>query len=1055
MWLPSSKLVTAFLLAEILLIEPPLLHAGGYDAGQQTGQDLLNRFGTPEALQQNLPQVPNYSPAARDQNLANPYYTEDPNASGNRTRLGQDVGTQAGTDQAAQTIRSRAISPFSWTFGSASSLVAGMKLNLPTGGSMEAGCRPVAFCAEPGGTIATQTCQVSQSVEQVACHETTTIQDAPGGGQQDVLTDGCAPFKQPPWWPWTDICLDDPGRPRCVNYVRITPQSGILCTDHFIYMRIAQDAPDRVLFQVLDTGTTGFSSPHNDCDSGGNFENWHTLSQVPLDAFNLAPSFTLTASGVGCDPTATRTLTAIGEQALLITCPAPTIQTVTLNWTIPVQTEACHDCWDRERTFGNSTVTSSTCGPLEAQGCNPSGQRCMTEDCTTAERTFTCYSSAACGRWQDQLVCSACIPDPPGPARCVDESYPANGDFLIAAAAMEGQVTMATDHTAAVQVFPGEREGCTSNPLVDCCDAGADQANDIRLAIDAAQYAMSAVRLGEIALIASQFIAEGAPMLSTVANVAMDALTDALGSLISMSWSTVFLVISVAIMLLQFFLQCSEDSIRASTKKNLRLCHEVGDYCSVDLFLFCGETMTTHCCFSTLLARIIQEQGRAQLGIGWGHPEQPNCGGLTVEQLQAIDFTQIDLSEYIADLQRRMVWPTAEETQTRQGQITAVDYQGRAATTIADAGSLAPRITTAISPPGGYEGGATPSITLSVSVIGSGTITVSTGGSCAGGTCAIPVPTGTPVILTPSPTAGWSFGAWTGPCQGAGDCTLTLAAQAAVTATFIQEQYQLAVSVAGTGRVTSNPAGINCSTGSCTALYANGTAVTLTATPGAGWQLYNWGGDCEGAGGCSVQMTQTRSVSTLFRNTPTITAFTADTTFPAPAGSMITWTTTTSGGVPPIQFEYTREDGGASAVVQGYSALSTYTWVTGPGDVGTHRLQVGVRNSGSSAQYEDWRISVPFTILPPVLVTGVVPGSASRGTSVTVTITGQSFRAGDTVTVSGVGVAVSGVSILGGSQIQATFIIDAAAVLGARDVMVMDPAGALATGAGLFTIIGP
>ena len=57
------------------------------------------------------------------------------------------------------------------------------------------------------------------------------------------------------------------------------------------------------------------------------------------------------------------------------------------------------------------------------------------------------------------------------------------------------------------------------------------------------------------------------------------------------------------------------------------------------------------CCFASKLARIINEQGRPQLGIGWGSPEAPDCRGLSPEEFQSIDFSQIDLSEYIDDME--------------------------------------------------------------------------------------------------------------------------------------------------------------------------------------------------------------------------------------------------------------------------------------------------------------------------------------------------------------------------------------------------------------------
>ncbi len=77
-------------------------------------------------------------------------------------------------------------------------------------------------------------------------------------------------------------------------------------------------------------------------------------------------------------------------------------------------------------------------------------------------------------------------------------------------------------------------------------------------------------------------------------------------------------------------------------------CHYVGSYCAEKWPLIgCVQKKKTYCCFSSPLSRIIQEQGRPQLGIGWGSPESPNCRGFTIEEFQKLDFSKIDFSEYI------------------------------------------------------------------------------------------------------------------------------------------------------------------------------------------------------------------------------------------------------------------------------------------------------------------------------------------------------------------------------------------------------------------------
>jgi RHS repeat-associated protein len=56
----------------------------------------------------------------------------------------------------------------------------------------------------------------------------------------------------------------------------------------------------------------------------------------------------------------------------------------------------------------------------------------------------------------------------------------------------------------------------------------------------------------------------------------------------------------------------------------------------------------------------------------------------------------------------------------------------------------------------------------------------------------------------------------------------------------------------GSGTVTSNPAGINCtgSNTSCTASFTGGAALTLTATPSSGHAFLGWTGICSGTGTC-------------------------------------------------------------------------------------------------------------------------------------------------------------------------------------------------------------
>ena len=79
-------------------------------------------------------------------------------------------------------------------------------------------------------------------------------------------------------------------------------------------------------------------------------------------------------------------------------------------------------------------------------------------------------------------------------------------------------------------------------------------------------------------------------------------------------------------------------------------CIQVGTYCAEKVLGVCIRKKTTFCCYDTKLAKIIQEQGKRQLGLGFGDPEHPQCQGLTIEQLAKLNFSRIDFSDMLADI---------------------------------------------------------------------------------------------------------------------------------------------------------------------------------------------------------------------------------------------------------------------------------------------------------------------------------------------------------------------------------------------------------------------
>lgn len=97
--------------------------------------------------------------------------------------------------------------------------------------------------------------------------------------------------------------------------------------------------------------------------------------------------------------------------------------------------------------------------------------------------------------------------------------------------------------------------------------------------------------------------------------------------------------------------RCSSDEKALGKAKEKKLTVYVGEYCSKKVLGICVEKKRGYCQFDSKLARIVQEQGRRnQLGIGFGIGESPDCRGITVDELQRLDFGVMNFSDFYSDL---------------------------------------------------------------------------------------------------------------------------------------------------------------------------------------------------------------------------------------------------------------------------------------------------------------------------------------------------------------------------------------------------------------------
>lgn len=90
-------------------------------------------------------------------------------------------------------------------------------------------------------------------------------------------------------------------------------------------------------------------------------------------------------------------------------------------------------------------------------------------------------------------------------------------------------------------------------------------------------------------------------------------------------------------------------------KKEGDFCTYVETYCSARFLSICLQRKSVYCCFNSKLARIVNEQGRPQVGRGWSRKSgRDDCRGFTLNEFARLRFDRMDLGEFYSDIQRRM-----------------------------------------------------------------------------------------------------------------------------------------------------------------------------------------------------------------------------------------------------------------------------------------------------------------------------------------------------------------------------------------------------------------
>lgn len=118
---------------------------------------------------------------------------------------------------------------------------------------------------------------------------------------------------------------------------------------------------------------------------------------------------------------------------------------------------------------------------------------------------------------------------------------------------------------------------------------------------------------------------------------------------------------------------CTAEDAKVAVAKGQGLCHYVGEVCAKRTpGLGCTERQQVYVCFNSRLSKIINEEGRRQLGIGWGQPNKPIGRGLTMDEINRLDFNDMDFSDFMRDV-------LANITATTDGTVDPTEAARRAA----------------------------------------------------------------------------------------------------------------------------------------------------------------------------------------------------------------------------------------------------------------------------------------------------------------------------------------------------------------------------------------
>lgn len=124
---------------------------------------------------------------------------------------------------------------------------------------------------------------------------------------------------------------------------------------------------------------------------------------------------------------------------------------------------------------------------------------------------------------------------------------------------------------------------------------------------------------------------------------------------------TAYMYYQLAVIAINIIYACEDHEFELNAKRALKSAHFIGSYCAQKVIGQCLEKRESYCTFASPLSRIMNEQLRPIIGVDWGTPEAPQCDGLSLNQMNTVDWSGVDLSEWEALLVEYNIIPTSAD----------------------------------------------------------------------------------------------------------------------------------------------------------------------------------------------------------------------------------------------------------------------------------------------------------------------------------------------------------------------------------------------------------